>query len=92
MNKSIEHQNVSWDNNLNQLKTYDNLAYTGDIFPIDNWNTFYGYYHYYPYPVYEQSKLEQAFKIVAKLLEMKLIQELSVVKFIELVNEIANII
>lgn len=57
------------------------------------------YYHYYPqwYPSYhycnEKSKVEQAFKIVGKLLEKDLIEkELTVKQFMKLVNEIAEII
>ena len=47
---------------------------------------------WYSYPVYQASKTEQAFKIVAKLLEQKIIDELTVKKFITLVNEIAEIL
>jgi len=57
------------------------------------------FYHYYPqwYPSYhyvsERSKIEQAFKIVGKLLEKDLIEkELTVKQFMKLVNEIAEII
>jgi hypothetical protein len=57
------------------------------------------FYHYYPqwYPSYhyvsEKSKIEQAFKIVGKLLEKDLIEkELTVKQFMKLVNEIAEII
>ena len=57
------------------------------------------YYHYYPtwYPTYhycqEKSKVEQAFKIVGKLLEKDLIEkELTVKQFMKLVNEIAEIL
>lgn len=57
------------------------------------------FYHYYPqwYPsctyISEKSKIEQAFKIVGKLLEKDLIEkELTVKQFMKLVNEIAEII
>jgi hypothetical protein len=62
-------------------------------------NTYDCFYHYYPqwYPSYhycnEKSKIEQAFKIVGKLLEKDLIEkELTVKQFMKLVNEIAEII
>ena len=62
-------------------------------------NTYDYFYHYYPqwYPSYQyvnvQSKIEQAFKIVGKLLEKDLIEkELTVKQFMKLVNEIAEII
>ena len=57
------------------------------------------FYHYYPqwYPSYhyvtEKSKVEQAFKIVGKLLETNFIEkELTVKQFMKLVNEIAEIL
>lgn len=66
-------------------------------------------YPYYPlYPIYEQhyhnwypsttfitekSKVEQGFKIVAKMLENKIItKELTIKDFIKLVNDIAEIL
>lgn len=51
-------------------------------------------HYWYPSISYttERSKVEQAFKIVCKLLEKKIIKELNVKQFIELVNEIATII
>jgi hypothetical protein len=62
-------------------------------------NTYDCFYYYYPqwYPSYhcvqERSKVEQAFKIVGKLLEKDLIEkELTVKQFMKLVNEIAEII
>jgi hypothetical protein len=53
--------------------------------------------HYYPiyysYPCYEKSKIEQAFKIVGKLIENKIIEKELIVKdFIKLVNDIAGLI
>jgi hypothetical protein len=56
------------------------------------------YYHYYPtwYPTYhicEKSKVEQAFKILGKILEQKIIErELTVKEFMKMVNDIAEII
>lgn len=54
-------------------------------------------WHYYPssYPVYieNKDKVSQAFKIVSKMLEKKIIEkELTVKDFIGLVNTIADII
>jgi len=44
--------------------------------------------YYYP----QASKLETAFKVVAKLLENKVIEELTVKRFIELVNDVAQVL
>jgi hypothetical protein len=62
----------------------------------DYWNNWYQPY-VYSYPVYhycnEKSKVEQGFKIVAKLLESKIItKELTIKEFIKLVNDIAEIL
>lgn len=62
----------------------------------DYWNNWYQPY-IYSYPVYhyctERSKVEQGFKIVAKLLESKIItKELTIKEFIKLVNDIAEIV
>ena len=62
---------------------------------------FYHYYYHDYYPIYyptshyitEKSKVEQGFKIVAKMLENKIItKELTIREFIKLVNDIAEII
>lgn len=61
--------------------------------------TYYEYYHYY-YPLWyeptvikEKSKVEQAFQILNKLLENKIITKVLTVKtFIKLVNDIAGVI
>ena len=54
------------------------------------------YDYWYPryYPVYtpEKSKVEQAFKIVGVLMEKKIIETMSVKKFVELVNEISKVL
>jgi hypothetical protein len=85
--------------------TYTNGGFSsGDIgYPDDyikHYDNYYDfYYYYYPicYPtveyVKEKSKVEQAFKILGKLMENKLIKDtISVKKFVKLVNEIANVI
>jgi hypothetical protein len=77
-----------------------NTAGTGNAYLGQATNLCYdNFYHYYPqwYPSYhyvqERSKVEQAFKIVGKLLEKDLIEkELTVKQFMKLVNEIAEII
>jgi hypothetical protein len=51
-------------------------------------------YHYY-YPIYdtvrfEKSKVDIAFKILKSLFENKLLEEVSVEKFVKLVSEIAD--
>ena len=54
----------------------------------------YPYYNYY-YPNYsicEKSKVEQAFKIVNKLMENKIIDKITLKKFIKLVNDIAEVV
>lgn len=58
-------------------------------------NYYQPYYHtWYPtYHVCEKSKVEQAFKILGKLLEQKIIErELTVKEFMKMVNDIAEII
>jgi hypothetical protein len=57
--------------------------------PHDNFQTaiyqpFYTYWHSTP------SKTEQAFKVIQKLMEMKLIEVRSVPKFVEAINKIAE--
>jgi hypothetical protein len=77
---------VRYDNAAGTLATNCGSAW--------DWGTYNTYLHYcpypYSYPVYEKSKTEQAFKIVGILLKNKVIKELTVAKFIELVNEIAK--
>jgi hypothetical protein len=83
--------------NQNQAGDLSNF-YIGDNVPLNN--TFYEYYHtYYPiyYPTYHyvesKSKIEQAFKIVGKLFERKIItKDLTVKEFMKLVNDIAEVI
>lgn len=50
-------------------------------------------HHWYPtYHVVEKNQVEQAFKIIGKLIEKKIVKDLTVKQFIELVNEISTII
>jgi len=75
---------------MNDTITYNNT--TGNLATnCGCWDYSY-FWTYYPssYPVYVVSKTEQAFKIVGILMKNKVIKELTVAKFIELVNEIAK--
>jgi len=68
--------------------TTTTITYTGTswCYPyVERW-----YPVYYTYWTREPSKVEQAFKIVQKLMEKKIIKRLTLKKFIELVNEIAQ--
>ena len=51
-------------------------------------------HHHYPSVCIqtEKSKVEQAFKILGKLMEKKIIKQVTVKEFIELVNEIASVL
>ena len=68
---------------------------------IGDYNDYYHHWHDYYYPIYyptyhiceQKSKVEQGFKIVAKMLENKIItKELTIKEFIKLVNDIAEIL
>jgi len=66
----------------------------GDTTTDINTAWFYQSYPYY-YPMcYEQKKstIEQAFKIVSKLMEKKIIEKMSLKQFIETVNSVAEIL
>lgn len=89
MDTNIKLFNGDLSSNLPQL------GHIGDFYP---------YYepliekHYFNYPIYttyhstEKSKVEQAFKIVQVLIEKKLVKVDKVKEFIELVNEIVEIV
>lgn len=85
---------------LMQLNGNETLSchsgYVGDFPPTHNVDYF---YHYYPiwYPsisyITEKSKIEQAFKIVGKLLESKIItKDLTIKEFMKLINDVAEVI
>jgi hypothetical protein len=85
-----------------QWSASDTLTWDGSTFRVgerrmdydDVANCVYPTIGYYPY-YYQSSapnKTEVAFKIVGKLLEKKLIEDVTVGKFIELVNEVAALI
>jgi len=83
---------VSYDNGfvveMAEGGTSAGMTYTGYewCYPyVERW-----YPVCYPYWTKEPNKIEQAFKIVQKLMEKKIIQRLTLKKFIRLVNEIAK--
>lgn len=80
------------------------VSYTGNGTGYDVGDYYIAPYYYYPwyreeihhyYPMYvphEQNKIEQAFKIVSKLMEKKIVSGLNVKQFVGLVNDIAEIL
>ena len=90
--------NFTTTENLNSTVTYANgnlsLGNSGTgFYETFHYPDYFDYhYHYYPIVSCEKSKIEQSFKIVSKLLEKKIIKELTIGKFIELVNDISNIL
>lgn len=87
---------ISNNGGSNSASTNDSTIVAGDTYL--NLPDYWGYHTYY-YPTWfpslqisEKSKIEQSFKIIQKLMEKKIIEELTVKKFIELVNEIASIL
>jgi len=89
----------------NELMSYNAGSLSAGTSQLGSINTLSGYgqcydtfHYYYPqwYPSYhycEKSKIEQAFKIVGKLLEKDIIEkELTVKQFMKLVNEIAEVL
>jgi hypothetical protein len=88
--------------NENTTLSYSNgkflTDYKLDSTTYSGWNWCYPYVErwypttYYTYWVKEDSKIEQAFKIVQKLMNKKIIEKITLKKFIELVNEIAKIL
>jgi hypothetical protein len=83
---------------MNAVVSYNNgqltAGDTNNCYIPWNWGYWDTHYHNYytSYPVYQTSKIEQAFKIVAKLLEKKIIEKLTVKEFIELVGTISEIL
>lgn len=88
--------------NGNELVSYNQnqlcIGSTGDYI---NYPYYYDQWHYHYYPIYyptcqfitEKSKVEQGFKIVAKMIENKIItKELTIKEFIKLVDDIASIL
>lgn len=83
----------------NEVVSYQNANLTiGNIQDLGQ-NAYYDwsqpYYGYWwpSYPVYEKSRVEQAFKIIGKLLEQKIIEkELTIKEFMKLVNDVAELL
>lgn len=82
--------------NNNQLQVGNSQMGT-----LNNCGDYFNYWHDHYYPVYypqyhiceQRSKVEQGFKVVAKMLENKIItKELTIKEFIKLVNDIAEIL
>jgi hypothetical protein len=71
---------------------------TGDYYYIqlNDWYPWYEkeVHHWFPSVSYitEKSRVEQAFRILGKLIEKKVIKNITTKKFIELVNEISQVI
>ena len=74
---------------LNSIYPYPSQPWYEPFYPIVE-------RHYYPSYVYwtqpDKSKLEQSFKIVQKLIEKKLVKVDKVKEFIELVNDIVEVL
>jgi len=72
----------------------NSIGSCGDYWYPNYWDTHNHYYTTY-IPTYtppEKSKLEQAFKIMQKLMEKKIVKTQSLKTFIEMVNSIAEIL
>ena len=85
---------ITYQNGLGELQ--GGLYADNCYYPYRQWGDYYHQHFYYPqYPVYinnEPNKVETAFKVVAKLLEEKIIEGLTAKKLIELVKKIAETI
>ena len=70
----------------------------GNDFPCGDfyhnyWQPYYPqWYPSYAYTLYTPSKIEQAFKVVGKLVENKVIKDLNVKEFMKLVTDIAEVL
>ena len=85
---------VSYSGNTLNAGDYQ-LGQIGNCYiPMPNyWDTHYYYCSTYPsYIIPEKSKIEQAFKIMGRLMEKKIIKDISLQQFIELVNSVAEIL
>ena len=79
---------VSFNNGTSQINDFPINNYY-DSWHLPCWPVYYPTYTY----VNEKSKIEQAFKIVSKLLEQKIIiKELTIKEFVKLVNDVAEVI
>ena len=83
---------VFCDSNSNQLQV-GSISYSPYWLPWD-FNTYHNHYHTW-WPISTEmpiNKIELAFKIVEELIKKNIIKVLSVKSFVELVNEISEII
>lgn len=64
--------------------------YIGDPYYWYERHLNYCYPYIYPTTIVEKSKVDVAFKILKKLFAKKLLKEVSISKFVELVNEISG--
>ncbi len=97
----MENQFESMKNELNDVVRWDNTSTGGDItmhagsqyIDYDYYHThWYPYSYYYPsYPVYED-KTKQAFKIVKLLMKKKLVKVDKVKDFVDLIDEVLEIL
>lgn len=90
------------ENSVVDLSMDSVISYSGTQLTAQNnvnccipWN--WGYWDtycrpYYTYPVYQTSRIEQSFKIVSKLIEMGIIDKITLKKFIELVGKISELL
>jgi hypothetical protein len=82
---------VSYNGGLNCNSA--GIGQCGDYWYPNYWDTHLHYYQSYPiYQAPEKSKIEQAFKIMQKLMEKKIVEKVSLKNFIETVNEIAGVL
>ena len=89
-----ENTAISWNANAGDVQLYGNAG-TGDYWTVPQVHDYYHTYwypQYYPTIVYEQSKVDKAFKILQKLQEKGVINITKVKTFIELVDEITKVI
>jgi len=89
MTETTLNTSLSYNSNSGNVGYYEN----GTWYP---WNWDY-YTHYYPTPIYcyhtdKPNSFELSFKIVSKLMEKNIIEDITIKKFIELINEIAKLI
>jgi len=93
-------QMVSYNTSANSFaisdcgtNTSSSGSYTlGSYYPIyDPWNWWYDHHHYhYSYPVYTESKIDKAFRVMKKLFSKGLVKTMPIEKFMEIVHEIAQ--
>lgn len=85
----MENVNCSLTAKDNQVGYYgvDNVWYPW------HWNDYCTIYPtYYPSITFTEDKMSKAFKVVSKLVEMKIINNITIIKFIEIVNEITKVL